>query len=402
MIVFIFFLVAARTPAIGQLSSTDILSNHIGKMSDKVYNKNISYFESNNMELSTVNKIGFRTETEEMDVDQQKYMVRVNFNSSAIKNAYKKLMTATKNEYKSLQSQNELRKTTDIYNLIVKWQIAQKEKSIINEGLLIQTDIQNVLNKMLINGMKFNMNEWLNNENNISDGKSDSISILLEIKNLENLLKINDNQNNIANWISISKINEIVNTIDESTIAQTIMNNVAIDKAKAELELEKAEGKKWFDFAQVQYQQENKLNFQKEFSFGASISIPYKARNKTKINEATLELYEQDYKSQIRQTNKESIINNLKTKIRNLTKQLTHYTETLNKMGLQKTYNSVLNNASVSPLELLNIKALILKQKKKTNKIKRDIFFRYIEFLKETELLLSSKVNYLSNNLETY
>ncbi len=348
-----------------------------------------------------IDRYEFRTETDEMILDQQQYQFRFKFNSNEERKAYDKILIANKNKYLWMQAQYELDLWEEKYKNILDLYFYQKEMKLLREDLELLADKRTVLKKILDSETKVDVSDWITNEGEIFNVQSDSLELELQMKGISQRIFGSERlapRLDESDFIQVSKIREMITQImnDEGQHPDEGLAGAEQNLAKAEYNLEIAEGKRWLEFAQIQFQAEDKLSFQREFSLGTSITIPSKNNNRVKKNDAALELLEKNYESRIEQEeNKKELLSD-EAKILRLIEQHEVYIKMREKQKLNATFESFSEKKIVSPLVLIGIKRSILSNSKKQLDLEKDIFELYISLLtKKAVFLKVPRKNYL-------
>jgi len=247
------------------------------------------------------------------------------------------------------------------------------------------------------------ISQWMDIEEDILEAELDSISKQQSIKSLEALLKNEGDPIDYSNLISINKIEatalELMTYGNPSIKAQ--IAQAEGQKALAELEMEEAEANKWLDFAQLQYQDKDKLSLQQEISIGTSINLPYSGNNRIKRNEATLEVLEREYRFNKEQEEQTTTLATKFDQMANSIAEWKSYTRKIATYDLPSSYTRYSQTPGISPLTLIDIRKSILKFDSKLLDISKDIYNEYLDIIFNAGALTSnSKINYLSNSFE--
>jgi len=368
------------------------------------FEDNLDFLNNKAKGMPFVDQYEFRTETDEMQFDQQQYQFRFKFNSGDERKAYDKILIANKSKYEWLQRQYELDVWEEKYKNIVDLYFNQKEMDLVRQDLELLADKKRVLRKLLDSDPKIEVTDWVTIEGEIFNALSDSLNLTVEKKEISQRIFGTDRDAPLldeSNIIGFSEVKEIVSELMSSTY-QHPDEGLAMSEeiiAGAEYKLELAESKRWLEFAQIQYQSDNKLSFQNELSFGTSITIPNKNNNRVKKNEAALELLEKSYETKIKQEENKKEVLTEESKILGLIDQLEGYKKMRDDQKLNAMYESYSEKKIVSPLVLIGIKRAILNNDKKQLDIEKDIYESYINLLTKKAVFLSvPSKNYLKKD----
>ncbi|MCD4794287.1 MAG: hypothetical protein K8R54_13715 [Bacteroidales bacterium] len=387
-------------------NTTQLLSKIIKNNTDSIpYAENIDFIQNNKQEMPLLNEINFRTESDEMEFELQRYQVRFKFNTMKERQSAKEIINNKKLQYEIRQNSYLLDKLEEANIDIVKLYYTKREIQLQKEELLLLQDKKNIYNKLINNGSDFDVDKWLSNEKNILE----ITTKLIKNKSLSNDLKCRLLKNDTINitlqfddWLSVYNLRLLVN---DSAVNSNMHPNYAMNKAKeeeatAEYEFEKDQAKEWLDFLQFEYKGNDKLLPNKEFSLGMGIIIPFKSFSRIKVNNAYLELMESKYETQTENEEAEKNLFETYAKLDRLFMEYDLFQEFKEKQKTQETYDTYLKSPSLSPLFLINIKQVIISQEKKNLMIEKEIYLTYIKLLSQSGILIQIPLrNYLNNEL---
>lgn len=366
------------------------------------FEENINFLTNKAKGMPFVDNYEFRTETDEMELEQQQFQFRFQFNSREERKAYDKILSATKDRYSWLQSQYELDLWEERYKSVLDLIFLQKEQILIGQEFALLLDKKTVLKKLLDNKNQIDVEDWMGNENEIFNLRLDSIDLDLKKKEIGQKIFSSDRflpELDDSNFIQIENLKNRVTDLLEKKTKHPEQEMAIADRnlADAEFQLENAEANKWLNFAQIEYQSDNKLSFQKEVSLSTSITIPSKNNNRIKKNDATLDLLERAYKANIKEDENERDIQLEKAKFFDLLNQYDEFKKLREDQNLESIYKDFAEKKIVSPTILIGIKRSIVKNDKKQLNLEKDIYESYINLLTHKSAFLSvPKINYLS------
>jgi hypothetical protein len=395
-----FVLHAQRT-----LSPGDIIHENLKLYSFQTpYAGVLDYYSLHNTYLPIIDKVNFRTETNQLDFYQQRYQLRFNFNTFGEREAMYHLTTAMRLKYQ-IRQKNLLRNTLrDIYQDLISLYFLREEQVIDTVRINIVKDLRRVYQKMLRNNSDFKLNDWLENEEDIMQSE---IAILKNKESSEAIIKrlrldsIDGVLTDFEGWISIESIRNYIFSLkmDEDAAMDSEMDIVREEIAGAEYELEKAKGRKVFDFVQFQYKRNDKWMPGEQISIGASFDIPLGMTNRADINKAAIKWLEEQDRRMIQEKQKRRELKKRIDKMDILMKQYDVFVRFVEEQKLEETYEAYLETNTISPLVLLKIRKIILSQKKKKKSIEHEIFKVYLDILFRSGVLVQMPLrNYLLEN----
>lgn len=384
-------------------STTEVLKRLASGRIIEPYNENIEYLQNEVKGLPLLDGMELRTETEHWDVDQQQLSLRMSFNSRDEQKAVSGIFASMEEMYLIKQQEYLADEVATTYQDLIDLYFATSESDVILEEIALARDrVQYVRNLMEIT-QQAKLEDWLDVQEDLIDIMNDSVQIGQKISMLKAKLKVIGDVS-FVDMITIDHIREqaLSNLADTETL-ETKMAAVEEDKARYEYQLEEAESNKWLDFLQVQYQSDDRISFQDEVSFGASISLPTSSRNRVKRQEAALEFYEKKYERIVAgRSAKQEKTERYNDVIRSIEM---HNSLVLDIGGLQldAIYERYLQMDGVSPDELLKIRQTMVALERKKLDARSEIYQEYLQLIEiRGGVDGASKINLLSNNLEKY
>jgi len=403
-LIFVFTILVSLSNLSGQtITPTQLLREAIIQDSEVPYQSNIDFIDSKAGRLPVIAGYQFRTESDELDISQQQYMVRFDLNSKRERSAYKNVLQSQKAIYQLEQQDLVIDRVKEQYKTLVDHYYAILEAELVNQKLVLLRDERSVIAKILSSSANVDVSRWLSIEEDIIETELDSISNQQNIRSLESLLRVNGKEVDYSSLITINKIEatalELMTYGNPSL--QAIMAKAEGQKAIAELGLEEAEANKWLDFAQLQYQDKNNLSLQQEISIGTSINLPYSGNNRAKRNEATLKVLEREYQFNKEQEEQATTLATSFDQMTNSISEWKSYSRKIAEFNLQGSYDRYMSTPGISPLVLLDIRKSMLKFDSKIVDIKKDIYNEYLDIIFNAGALVSdSQINYLSDSFE--
>jgi len=387
------------------INTTELLSQIIKKHTDELpYADNLSFIQNNKQGMPLLDEISLRTESDETDFELQRYQVRFKFNTIKERQATDQIIESKKSQYEIRQNSYLLNILEEKNTDIVKFYFTKKEIQLQTEELLLLQDKKMIYRKLMDTGSDFDVDKWLSNEKNLLEITTRLIKNKSLLSDLKYRLLENDTINKtiqFEDWLSVYNLRILVN---DSSISGNIHPSYAMNIAKeetaaAEYDLRKSQAKNWLDFLQLEYKGNDKLPVKNEFSLGMGIIIPFKASKRVSINNAYLAHIKSKYETQIQNEKTEKRLYETYAKLNRLFIEYDLFQEFIAKQKIHETYNIYLKAPSLSPLFLINIKQVIISQKKKNIMIEKEIYLTYIKLLSQSGILIQIPLrDYLNNN----
>jgi len=397
-------LVSSAIYSQGTITPSQILS-----LADTLYdaqltnNQLIDLVKKSQDEISLLEKVEFRSETDEWDLERQEYTVRTSFKSRNERRAERLVMESMLYDADLYLIEERAKNMEDILNDLIDLKYKKDRLEILSEIIKIIDDKDKLLKADLIRNDKVDVlgvikldDEKLKLRREIDDIKRD-------VGDLQRRLKPDgkrDWQIDFSEWISISELNAKVYEIKsgKSNPLELLKKSIQIKERSASLKKEIAEGDRVLDFIQIKHAGRENSNFGEELSIGFSLIFPTGHVNRTSILEAKIELAKEEWEY----ANIESVLTKERKQViidyENSNQSLKEYISLIESQDLNIKLNNLAAN-SAEPNILIEIKEIILNRKMEVKRLEKEVYERYVDVLETYGKLLEEKPQlYLENN----
>ena len=406
---FSFLFILFSLPCIAQLSMEDFLREALNDPSVKSISEQKDHINPKNFRLAPIQKLEFRTESNQLDPERQDFAIRLNpANPWEVKRnnqyfeTYKEVLTID-------QSRVIKEALLKRYEVIIDWvhyseiqQLREEEKSITDKLIAI------------LEGQRFS-NYF--NANDYVDTKLLQIEKAIELeearferdlqyKKIESFTPQSTFKDIDWSYSSLIGLDKLESVADSLSILKVNGGEVAyrerqIDLATRELQLEKSNIN--VGFLQTQYQQYRIDQGRKPWSISLGVTIPVFNPNKGDITKRKLDLIEAQGRFD------ETKIEHLAARdfsLKKLKNVLARHREIYTMMEELKsgTLTSTLQQMKDSnPVVILKLQSKMVKLKSMAARLEQEIYGAYLEVLSYAEVLQQQPfVNYLSPNLQFF
>ncbi|NNF36819.1 MAG: hypothetical protein HKN68_22140 [Saprospiraceae bacterium] len=287
---FIFcFLMIGILPAQEKMDIQEWLETRKTNMTSSIQNMGDEEFSP-----SWIRELEFRTETEDFQIDKQEYLIRFRPTYPSERNAQSNLINASREEWdiNQLNFNNDINRYLLDELLIIRE--INEEIEILTALLQVYEDQKRLISDQIYTG-KFNLKDLSQVDGDIRSvkGKINDHQLRIEILNKKNILPDTDQ------LISIQDISEQL--VQQDLTQQSTINRAERDfelrKVKAEMELEKIESGRIFDFIQLRYDGPHNDLFRERVSLGINLQLPNNGRQKLRTEELKVEqlIRQQEY-----------------------------------------------------------------------------------------------------------
>lgn len=404
----VFFPLPTFLTAQTTISSGDFLSKALEDQTILLHERQLDFLKTTDYELPWADQLEFRTETDEMDLNRQEYLMRFRYHTRAERQSQRNL-------HQSDIQQQELKKTDfleeallDHYFLLVKYLTLDREINILQQQQLVASDKLTVLQKKAAALSDFNLNDLLNAESKSHELELKQMELEGEFQQLKKTMSVpfGADENIQLDTTDILSITALINKI--ALLPKTVTNKpelaqrqLAIEKTGLELEKEKAENNWQLDYVQFKHASRDNLTYAREWSFGMGVEIPLKGSNKLTKNEIMLERIELENRLALQTI---SLNERLQKKHEDLILKINQYylvIQQLSNSQLQFSYDNYPQFNDTDPLLLLNIKSNILNRQANQLNLEKDIYSLYLEIIELSGIAVEMPLrNYLNNNWE--
>lgn len=388
-------------------STTQLLSKRLDHPGRLLLQDNLEGLRNNKQKMPVIDEFSFRTETDELDAERQEYLLRLNFNNRAARNIQDEKNKSKTHLYELKDEVLREEQLIKRYEHIAKWYFADNELEWFAAKRAVLEDQKTIYKKMMANALQLNLDGLLKTEEDLQKMDQEMLELVHE-KNfaIKQLFPGEENPEiyllQASNWISLETMQKVLAKITSSetpTLEQELQQN-DVDLAKLDYAMEVAEAEKVLDFVQAKYAGRDRLETAREFSFGLSLIIPTKSSNRIKVNEAQLDIFDEQFRLELLQKEIEEDIMVAYSKFDQLIEEYQLIKKYITNNQLEDTYKKYRSNGTVHPLTLLRIKESILKNQRELQKIEKEACLLFIDILSYKGLISRTpSINYLSNDL---
>lgn len=392
-------------------SSTQFLSEYTSESDLLHIKKTETLLKSVPYDLGWLEELEFRTESDEMNLSRQEYLVRARFNSKKTKAAYQNIH---QNRFSEIPFEKLILISEDLsykYDLLIDYFFLLKEQSAYLKLESNYADRDKLMGILSQQGKIPNVKAVFDLESKKAQNRSEQKLLEAEIQNLQKVMGQEVNQNiglliDTSNFIGLVEMLGLIAQIpDTPSIHPQIERRIAqTQQSKAEYDLEVQENKKWFDYVQAKYSYRPNQDFQKEWAIGAGVNIPMKkSSNRLKEKDRLIDFFEdqQGVESEMHE-----LVNEIQLSKRELTTLLIEFQESIriNKELSEKfaSQNLPISNLD-NPMDLLDIQEALIEKRADLLGIEKDIYQQYLDLLNKSGWLVQGTFkNYLMKGFPSF
>lgn len=387
---------------------SEFLAGAIGQEAVIFQSQKLDFFNKTANDLLLIEKLEFRTETNEFDFKQQEYLLRISPNSLKRIKTQRQYQQSIKYETEMELEAAWGKAFRERYDLMVNYIYFKEILAIKNKHKVLLGDRATLL-KRSVSLPNFDILELIDSEDQVQENIRDILDLenailtlerviqrinktsTLPIIDKEKLLEVNDLKKALNEFIP----NETGNHPDLKVLSAQIYNS------SLEHEWEMSKSKFSIGYIQGKYGYDLEDNFRKSFSIGIGFDIPLKGQarlDNIDLRIKTLEA-ESDYLNA-----KNQLIDKKYSLYQQLQSSIVQYelvSQQLNDSQAEFALQEYSKIAEVSPKAMLKLRENTLKKELLLKEMKLDIIQTFIEYV-DIAGLLSQKPfrNYLSKDLD--
>ena len=391
------------------LSSSDFLKNAQSETAISYEQQKVELLKNGTYEIPVIDKLEFRTQTDENKWRQQEYRVRMSPSGRKERKEYQHFhqteISLAETEERAIL-QNAL---INRYNLLVDWQSLSQSLILLNQQKLVLEDRIMVFKRQALT-VDFDIANLIDAEDALHEIQQDILEKELVQKRQENFIKrdlnlTTDIQIDTTNRLTFADLKNAVADlkIPVETHPNLIQRQSRIDLINAEEQLEIARNSQWFDFIETRYQNDDKNPLGDEFSIGVGIRIPFKNQMQLDLNELAVDRLEEQNNLNLKTVELIENIEEIQEKLELLFQQHNQIAVQMRESQAQFSLDQFKKTGNANPLTLLKIQENLLRRQASLQKIEARAFEYYIDLLDLTGRVVEAPLrNYLQQDFAPF
>lgn len=401
---YFFFMLPLFTQA--QVSMDDFLYAALEEPAVKAFSSQDNFLNTKPYRLAPIQKLEFRTRSNQLDPDRQDYALRLNA-SNPWEMKHTNQYFKTYQELLQLNRDRQLKESLRLrYEVIIDWIYFQEISQLKEEDKLNTEKLLSILEGQRYS-VFFDAGDYvklkLDQVEKVIDLEGTRFEIDNQRRRVEGLYqdaKLKTIDWPIAGVISIVKLEAVVDSLaNQHTIGgEVAYREKQIELANTEWLLEKSNINA--GFLQAQYQDFRIEQGRKPWRISMGITIPVFNPNKGDMAKRKLEMIEAEGDRDQAKSDQQIGRELMQAKIKSLMKRYAEVNTMMNdlKVGTLATTLQQINDSN--PSAVVRLQSNLIKLKTMAARLKREIYLTYLEFLSYSEALQQQPmVNYLSPDL---
>jgi hypothetical protein len=391
------------------LSSSDFLKNAQSETAISYQQQKVDLLQNGTYKIPVIDKLEFRTQTDENEWKQQEYRVRMSPSGLKERKEYQNFHQS-EIDFAATEERGILQDVLiNRYNLLVDWQDLRQSLTLLRQQELVIEDRIMVFKRQALT-VDFDIANLIDAEDVLHKIQQDILKKELEEKRTENFVKRDlnltaDVQLDRTNWVTFSNLKTAVADlkIPISTHPNLVQRQSKIALINAEEQLEIARNQQWFDFVETRYKNDDKNPVENEFSIGVGIRIPFKNQMQLDLNELALDRLEEQNSLNLKTVKLTDNIEEIQERLTLLFQQHDQITEQMQESQALFSLDQFTKTGNVNPLTLLKIQENLLKRQASLQKLEAQAFEYYIDLLDWTGRVVALPLrNYLQRDFAEF
>ncbi|MCB0640722.1 MAG: TolC family protein, partial [Phaeodactylibacter sp.] len=392
-----------------RITSTELLAQRTNDPIKTAHDELLDFATDYPQKLPLIDKLEFRTETDELDWNRQEYLFRLGLNGLREKKAQRlyyesevELLQARKDKY----TYNQLAAR---FYPIAEWHYADRQLQVLYDQALLLDDQHTYFQNMLANGLAPEVKELLEQDEARFALEQNQLQQEQRKKRAQQFLfpenhtgtpELDTNQ-----WISVAQMQQWVDTAltDVFEHPDYQVQLARQQRAAATYDLERARQAKVLDFVQLRYAGRDNLELPQEFSFGISFNIPTKGTRRVDVAEAALEQQEAAFDQIVLEVELQEALQEALANFQLNLEQYPLLRQFLADNTSEKLLESYRDAGRLSPLDWLRWEEKKLRQQRNLIELEARLCRRYLDLLSlKGQLGAAPYRNYLSAELPEF
>ncbi len=342
----------------------------------------------------------FRTETNDFDLDNQDYLIRVSPTTKAIREAQERIFEGYLAQPKDNPYSLELDFIEDAYNYWIDEYFSAELHDLLEQQKLILEDKMTVIKKQLII-QEADFSDFVKAQNDLKELNLNQLQNLQENKMYAFPISLNSAEYTFEDLISIEEIKSFVTSFDPSTVEdpdRLVRDNLKRTELQNELDLEEAEAKQILRFAEISYGGPHSDPFREKVSVGVGLRFPWDGGNRLDMEEIKIEMDNIENEAQFEQ---DKLFLEVSRSRFEVLESIRLYEEQLALRESMNEYNmelkQILNETNNSnPTFILELNQQSVKLQIDKINSQKDVYEEYLDFLEDSLLMTQMPLkNYL-------
>lgn len=399
-------LVVAGSIAQKMLTTDEVLA---GARQDARVRAQVGHLEySRQMEprLPFLNSVSLRTQTDRLELQRQRYAVRISTNGFREMRAARRYQQAGLLVAESRSRSLLHEALAERYELLITHRLAERELELYRQLLLVYEDKLTVLHTQAALGANADVED-------VIEAEYDRDETVLRATAAEQVLQ--ESRNTLVAFTPGAETGSVLDTAgflsaNNLLLAATSLPDQALQhpelleqaarvaRVEAEFQTEKARSQKLLDFVQVRHDNRPSEPLSRDISFALGLNLPFRGASTYKMAELKIEKNAAEAELLQEQAETTRSVQEARSQLLALDAQYRQAQQQLTGNQAEHTLRQAAAGAAADPMTLLRAKELLLKRRQRLLDIEAEMYARYLDLLDSSGYLSAEPlVNYLAD-----
>ena len=351
-----------------------------------------------------IDQMEFRTEFNELDLNEQEYTFRMRFRNDKVRKLEIELLNMKQDLLESETKSNVDDGAENVYKQMLALYFNQELDSLISYKLDLLKDKNAVATTLLLSDENVDFNDALKIKEREFEIKQKLYDIKWEKESILRKLGFTDIdvQVTIGRLITIEALSTAANNVASLEELHPDLSNfeARMNILEKERQLELEDTQTLLRFAQLRYKADNDFSLERELSLGIGFNIPYKNVDKLNIAKLELEQIEQELDKKEIQLDIHFDTEEELAELTNLISKHQYLVQLLEEENLSQLKKEYIQSERIKALPLINLELMIIDRQIDILQSKQNIYNQYITTLDRSGVLrFSNNTNWLDQDL---
>lgn len=352
-----------------------------------LYDSLSGFYKKNPLGKPYINRIEFRTQTDEFRLDRQEYTLRLRTSNPFNNSFQNKINQLEQSKIEFLKGAQFADKLYLKYKVISKFETLKSKIKYLDEEKLLNQKLVLLYKEAIFFQGKEDLEKYYESTLKLNKAESEIADAKFEYDQLQSeIFADKTHVDAMTKSLNIIVINKYINEYrEQNTGFENELINSEISKSKLELDQKRSNDNKILDHIQLQYQSDPKDIIEKKLSLGVGIRIPQLIANRYQKEEYQLNLFKLKIEKEEYEDKKANRIGTLKTKINRLNNLNEFLISQTNAMNTLYNTDSLLTKGFYDAELLLQVKLQENRAKQQIDDLNSEAINLFIDFLYYTD-----------------
>ncbi|MDY6950411.1 MAG: hypothetical protein SWE60_02785 [Thermodesulfobacteriota bacterium] len=369
----------------------------------------VNYLENAPGSTPYLDKVEFRTETEDFDIDKQEYTLRFYLKGWGETVSGEKLSERTKEAARIEHEAYFNRALRQRYELILQYLETASLLRLKHEVITLYEDRISVLKKQSGSSLSFDVNALIAAQDAYTDLRLEVTKLESQMSNIRDKINLAAGSEekilfNEEKMISVEEIGQMIKNLPSDSEVDNIylrQSKCRVELAEVRYHLEKAKDRDYLSFVEVSYDTNESAALQEAFCVQLGFRLPFITSDREDTNRIKASYLKEKLKYEEEKRATLERVVSLCRSVEGFIRQYHILADMGGRADPEASLKTYMKTKGVDPLELLELRESILKTDIRLNEISYQIRYQFVELMDIVDKLPEKPLkNYISANME--